>query len=848
MDGLLTKLTYRTCGLLVSLLILTCITASAQSTKVKGRVTDASDGHGIPFAAVYFKDTSIGVSTDMDGYYTIETRDPQAKILCTSILGYESKENIVKANGFNEINFALRIAENAIAAATVKPDNRYIRWILKQIDLNRDRNNPEKLDHYQCTIYNKMELDLTNPEENFKSRSFRKNFGFVFDYVDTSVISGQTYLPAMISETISRRYHSNEPSLDKEVIEATRISGMNDGNVLSQFTGGLHFKTNFYVNFINAFNVEIPSPISSTGELYYNYYLIDSTYTDNRKFYKIRFHPKKMISSPAFNGEMEIDSKDFGLKNIHVKLKKGGNVNWVRDLAIDVENCRIGDSVWFYKNNRIYVDFAINLSDSSKMTSYIGNRHMEYYYPSLTMPGKDIVEQDYNVIVKKDAWSKDKDYWTQARPYKLTEKEQNIYNLVDSVQNVPLYRDIYTIINTLATGYFEIGKIGLGPYSRVYSFNKIEGSRFQMGLRTTKSFSRKMRFTGYAAYGIKDNDWKGGASAEFMFGTQPTRKLTLNASHDLVQLGQGSSAYADANIFTSIFAKGGGGGLKRSIVNEFSVKYEHEISSNFSNMISLEHRRIHSNDYVPMFTPDSTSVPSIASNWIRYTARFSWDEDVTRGVFDKQYLYTKYPVITLDLIGSLNGLTSNDYRYLRSELSLDYRLATAPAGFARIHLNTGKIFGKVPYPILKLHEGNATYFLDKSAFACMNFYEFASDTWATLFYEHNFNGFFFNKIPLIRQLNLREVVTVKAAYGTLTKRNNGIIGSPYCRNAELLFPEGMSDLKKPYVEAGVGISNIFRVLRVDAFWRLTHRYNEVNGERKKADNRFALNVGFEFRF
>ena len=204
--------------------------------------------------------------------------------------------------------------------------------------------------------------------------------------------------------------------------------------------------------------------------------------------------------------------------------------------------------------------------------------------------------------------------------------------------------------------------------------------------------------------------------------------------------------------------------------------------------------------------------------------------------------------VSLDFTGAMKGMAKNDYTYLRSELTISYRLATPPAGFSRIRLNIGKIFGTVPYPLLKLHEGNGTYFLDKNAFACMSFYEFASDTWATFFLEHNFNGFFLGKIPLLRRMQLREVYTLKAAYGTLSEKNNGIIGHPASSGASLLFPIGMSSLEKPYVEMGIGVSNIFRLFRIDAFWRITHRYKEVGGVRQKADNRFALNFGIELKF
>ena len=828
------------------LALLLPVAGFSQSTRVKGRVTDTS-GEGIPFVAVFFSGTTTGVSTDMDGYYTLETRDTTMTLLRAEILGYDPKEQKIKPRSFQEVNFSLELSTNNIAAAVVKPDNRYLKWILSQIDEKRKDNDPERKEAWQCDVYNKMEIDLTNASENLNLRLIKKNFGFVFDYMDTSVVSGKAFLPIMISETVAKRYHRNAPTLDKEVIEASRISGINDENFLSQFTGSLHLKTNFYRNFINAFNVEIPSPLSTNGELYYNYYLIDSLHIDGRKTWKIRFHPKKLVSSPVWDGEMSIDSADFALREIHVRLTKDSNVNWIKDLVVDQEHKMVNDSTWFWGDDRMYVDFSPIMNDSTKIMTIIGNRTMHYSNPDFSKAlRKDIADAGDNVMVKKDAGGKDEDYWQSARPYSLSTREQNIYNMVDSIKNVPIYRDMYSLIATFVNGYYDIGKFGYGPVANAISFNTIEGVRLYYGMRTSNEFSRKLRIGGYVAYGFKDKAFKGGTKFEYMFSTQPWRKLTVNLKRDLVQLGRSSNAFSESNIMSSMLAKGGG--QRRSPVTELSIAYDHEWSPGFNNTIGIDARRVFSNRYVPMIRPDGELVQSVAATILRYRARFSWDETVTRGTFEKSYVHTKYPYLTFDIMASPKGIAHNDFSFLRAEATLDWRLALPPAGYSLIRLNAGKIQGRVPYPFLKLHEGNGTYFLDKGAFACMEFYEFASDSWATLFVEHNFGGFFLGKVPLLRKLNLREVATFKAAYGTLSDRNNGIVGTEASKDAALLFPKGMSSLEKPYVEMGVGISNILRLFRVDAFWRMTHRYKEVEGVREKSPNCFVVNLGMEFKF
>jgi hypothetical protein len=115
------------------------------------------------------------------------------------------------------------------------------------------------------------------------------------------------------------------------------------------------------------------------------------------------------------------------------------------------------------------------------------------------------------------------------------------------------------------------------------------------------------------------------------------------------------------------------------------------------------------------------------------------------------------------------------------------------------------------------------------AFNMMRYYEFGSDQFVSLSVFHHFEGLFFNKIPLLRKLKWREVVTAKGVYGTVNAQNR----------KTLIFPATLSALDKgPYVEASAGIENIFKIFRIDAFWRLTYQYSNP------LDN-FGLKFGFQ---
>lgn len=822
------------------------IALSGQSTKVKGRVVDAATGEGIPFASIFFQGTSVGVSADIDGYYLLETRDYSLTELSASILGYDEVVKTIVPRSFNDIDFGLKQTLNELHASVVKPDDRYVKSILRKIDEAKSKNDPERRPQYDCDIYAKNELDLSNPQNQIVAGLLPNDFMFVYNYMDTSLVSGQPYLPLMIAEASSHFYHTSNPEVKKEVLKASRVSGIDREKTIAQFTGNFYVKTNFYEDFINIFEVEIPSPLVGRGTGFYNYYLIDSLQVDGRKTYKIRFHPAKWVSTPVFDGEMDIDAEEYALRSAHAKLKSGMNVNWLKAIMLDVEHTRLPEEGWFYKQDKIYADLSVSLQDSSKMVSFIARRQIDYSNPSFTVNETlDALDKKASVLMDQNVLYSDEAYWKKVRPYPLTEKEQGIYNMVDSIKNVPLYKGAEKFFQTLATGFYDFRYVGIGPYSSFYSFNDLEGDRVQFGLRTNRDLSHKFRVMGYAAYGFGDKELKGGGTLELQFNNMPTRKLTFMAKRDAMQLGYGSYAFGSGNIMSSVLSKVGG--RKLSIINDYSLSYQHEISQDLNIAMALESRRIFPNAFVPMYHKDSSMFGSIGYNQAKVQFRISKNEVVTRGVFDKHYMYSDHPVVTLDLTGSMKGVGKNEYDFLRPEFSVRYLWLMPPFGASKIQFNAGMIIGTVPYPMLKIHEGNGTYYFSKNSFACMNPYEFASDTWASVFWEHNFKGCIFGLVPGLRSLHLREVLSLRAAYGTVRDKNKGIVGDPDSGSG-MLFPAGMKTLDRPYVELGAGITNIFRLIRIDAFWRMTHRYDVKNGEKVPHDNRFVLNFGFEFKF
>ena len=102
----------------------------------------------------------------------------------------------------------------------------------------------------------------------------------------------------------------------------------------------------------------------------------------------------------------------------------------------------------------------------------------------------------------------------------------------------------------------------------------------------------------------------------------------------------------------------------------------------------------------------------------------------------------------------------------------------------------------------------------------------------------NKKGWILNRIPGVKWLRLREVISFSGFYGGLTDKNNPALDP----TGLYRFPEGTSPMgRTPYLEASVGLENIFKILRIDYYRRLTY-LDQPNI--KKGGVRIALRFSF----
>jgi hypothetical protein len=180
---------------------------------------------------------------------------------------------------------------------------------------------------------------------------------------------------------------------------------------------------------------------------------------------------------------------------------------------------------------------------------------------------------------------------------------------------------------------------------------------------------------------------------------------------------------------------------------------------------------------------------------------------------ERLYATNPFSRIYANVTQGFKGLLDSDFDYTKLQLYYKQPMSVAGLGKSNFTLELGKTFGQVPLGLLSVVPGNQSYFSIENTFSNLNYYEFVTDQYATFNWEHNFQGKIFSRVPKLRKLNLREIIGIRAAYGTISDENIKINAS----DIQYLAPT------KPYWEYGFGIGNIFKVFRLDFAWRGNYR-------------------------
>ncbi len=796
---------------LLFLLFLTHFVFS-QKTKVEGVVTDEITGEVMPFVGVRFMDSKIGVFTDTLGKYSIETYYATDSLIF-SFSGYLKVVKHVELDKEQVINVMLPTLTTEYEEVVVKaPDELPSTRLHKKVIAHKRINDKEKLEAYEYEVYNKVQLDLNNIDDKFKDREVVKRLDLLMDYLDADE-NGKSFLPVILSESVSDFYYKKLPKKKKEVVKATRISGV-ENLELNQFLGDMYLDVNIYDNTLELFNKSFISPVSNYARSFYRFYLEDSTFIDNYWCYKLRFKPKR-TGDMTFEGEMWIHDTTYAVKQFKANISPWANINYVQDLYIEHEFEQVEPEVWMLTSEKMIAD--LKLTKKTDLYGLYGRRHSTRSKFNIN-PDRplDFYNSNSTVEIQEGAANRTDEFWANIRHEPLAPQEEGIDEMVDSLNNIRFFKSLKNTLYLATTGYFPMGKVELGDAFALFSFNPVEKFRLGLALRTSNSFSKRIELGGRLAYGFGDENFKYGASVRYNITPKKRGMLTAFYSYDLEQIGQSPTAAAIGSTFGTLFRTGPLD--KLTFVEKIGINLEKDIRKDvilYGGFEWKEYTAVGVANYLhpnPVTQIDDTITRVQTTEFV---ARYRWakNEEFISGSFDRKSIRSKFPIISIQGIFGVKGLLGGDYEYQKFDLFIEHNVAIGVLGRIRYGVNAGYIFGKAAYPFLKVHEGNQSYWLMTNAFNKMNFFEFISDQYVSGLIENHWDGLFMDRIPLIKKLKLRLVTTGRLVYGQLSPRHS----------EEMRIPTFTKKFgTTPYVEVGMGIENILKLGRVDVFWRLTH--------------------------
>ena len=355
--------------LLIALLSLGCLSALAQ-TKVSGYVFDESN-EPIAFANVLFKGSTEGTITNEDGKFYLES-DENWKTLIVSFLGFEILEFPLTKTVNYDLKFNLKeeaASLDEVLIVTGKQskkasENPAIR-ILKKIWERKRKNGLKQFKQYEYDQYEKVEFDLNTIDSSLIKSKLFKGMEFVFEEVDTSNVTGKTYLPIFINESFKKVSGDNVIKKEREELKGNKNSGFSNNQMIIDFIDDLYSEYSVYDNYLKFFDKSFVSPLSRTGVQTYNYVLSDSAYIGDKWCYNIIYYPRRK-NELTFKGDFWVNDSTYAIKEINLQASKSANINWVKEIYIEQEFEVLNDSVFLIKRDYFLSDFAMNKKEKSR--------------------------------------------------------------------------------------------------------------------------------------------------------------------------------------------------------------------------------------------------------------------------------------------------------------------------------------------------------------------------------------------------------------------------------------------------------------------------------------------------
>lgn len=802
---------------------------TASVTSITGLVRDSLSREGIAYASISLMGTSEGTIANDKGGFNINTRASFTR-LRISAMGYKTKEVEIKPGQGSVILVDLASSGVELDEVVVrkgkekysKKDNPAVEMIRK-LRARRDDNDPKRFPHYGYTQYERMMLGLGNLDDII---SKPEEQAWISEYADTSMLTGKRVLPISIKETVARDYY--DATGHKRIILGSKHAGIDERidqdnvkKILDDFMGEIDIFQNDVTLLTNRF----VSPLSRIAVDFYKFYLNDTVDVDGERCAVLSFVPFTPQTF-GFLGRLYVSLEDttMFIKRVSMGVPYDINLNYVERMSVVQDFDRAPNGSRLKVRDNIEVSFKL----MPGVPEAFARRETTYRDHNFERPETGAFNFKGSQSIGSGAEFMPDEFWQEYRPEDVRSTTTSIKGLMQRLRGSKLFYWAEQFVVVMVNGYIptaKVSKVDIGPLNTLISGNSLEGLRLRLGAMTNVNLSRRWFARAYMAYGFRDKRLKYMGSLEYSFVPKksldqefPIHSLRLTHRYDVDKLAQHYLYTNQDNVFLTLRRHKD---VRMQYLRTTRLEYRHEWYNHFSIALGIEHNIHESTRYVPFVYADGDVRQRYTQAGFTAQLRFAPGETFYQARSYRVPINMDAPIMTLTQTYMPKGFMGSLHEINKTELGIQKRFWFSAFGYADVIVKGEKVWSKVAYPDLLMPNVNLSYTIQPESYSLMKPMEFINDqalSWDLTYWG---NGVLMNRLPLIKRLRLREVLTLRGIWGSLSDKNN-----PAQSSDVFLFPadalcQPMGD--KPYMEAGVGIDNILTILRVDYVWRLTYR-------------------------
>ena len=826
-------------------------------TQITGLVRDSLSRESVPYATVTLIGTDEGTIANDKGGFTINSRAAFSKLRVTA-MGYTPREVPVKAGQGSVVLVDLVPSGVELNEVVVrkgkekysKKNNPAVEMI-KKLRQRRDDNDPRRFPNYGYTQYERMMMGFGNLDDVIKKPEEQ---AWVEQYADTSLLTGRQVLPVSIKETVARDWYSDNGH--KQLILGTKSAGIDEHidqenikKVLDDFMG----EVDIFQNDVTLLTNRFVSPLSRIAVDFYKFYLNDTVMVGSERCAVLSFVPFTPQTF-GFLGRLYVSLEDstMFIKRVAMGVPHDINLNYVEQMSIvqDYERAPNGSRLKVRDNVEVSMKLLSNLPE------VFARRETVYRDHNFERPEGGVFNFKSEQQIENSAAYMPDEFWQEYRPAEVRTTTATMQGLMKRLRGSKLFYWAEQVVVVLVNGYIptaKVSKFDLGPLNTLISGNSLEGLRLRMGGMTTVNLSRHWFARGYLAYGTRDEKFKYMGSLEYSFTPKkamdqefPIHSLRLTHRYDVDKLAQHYLYTNQDNVFLTLKRHKD---VRMQYLRTTRLEYRHEWYNHFSITLGLEHNIHEATQYVPFMYCDNTTRNRYTQTGFTLQLRFAPGETFYQARSYRIPINMDAPIITLNQTYMPKGFMGSLHEVNKTELGLQKRFWFSAFGYADVIIKGEKVWSQVAYPDLLMPNVNLSYTIQPESYALMKPMEFINDqalSWDVTYWG---NGILMNRLPLIKRLRLREVISLRGIWGSLSDKNNPNavetqnLASP-STSGLFMFPSDAPCQpmgNKPYMEAGVGLDNILTILRVDYVWRITYREHA-------GSDRHGIRIQLHFNF